>query len=116
MHCSDAVAVTIRSETGIIAAANGFTERGDVRFDRLGIRAAEERITRAANLMAGYAVPPHQRNQQTARRAVHRIDDEAKLGGSQLFPVDQFVDGIEIGRKDIERMDLIRTRRQIWEA
>src|SRR5215469_17736375 len=108
MGRADTVAVAVCSETGMVAAAaNRFAKRPHVRFDRFRIDAAEKRIPRAAYLVTGYAVPPHQRKQEPAGRSVHRIDNEAKPGRSEFFPIDQFVDGIEIGGEDVERVNTI---------
>ena len=57
IHGADAVAVAVGGKAGVVAArAHRVAQRFDVRLDRLGIDAAEQRIARAANFVAGDAV------------------------------------------------------------
>ena len=83
-----------------------------MRLDGFRIHAAKQRIARAANLVARDAVASHHRGEQSARGAVHRIDDKAEIGGAHLFPIHELFDSLEIRRQNIERMNLIGARRQ----
>jgi hypothetical protein len=66
MHGSDAIAISIGGESGIVSAAeNGFAQCCDVGLDGFRVDAAKERIAGAANFLAGDTVTPHQSNQQS---------------------------------------------------
>ena len=113
VHRADAVAVAIRAQPGVILAGeHRAAQRLDVRLDGLGIDAAKQRIARAANFIAGDAVPRHQLAQQSARRAVHRVHDKPEFRGADSLPVHKFVDGFQIRRKNVERLNVVRLRRQ----
>ena len=64
--------------------------------------------------ISSHAMPclRHQFAQQSARRAVHRVHDEPELGRADSVPVHHFLDGFEIRRKNVQRLDAIRLRRQ----
>ena len=88
IHRADAVAVAIGAESGVVAAGEHGAAQGlNVRLDRFWIRAAEERIARAANFIAGDSVAAEKLAEQTARRAVHGVDDEAQAGGGEAIPI-----------------------------
>src|SRR5580704_15994089 len=68
---ADAVADTVGGESDIVfAGEDGCAERIDVRLDRLGMRAAEKRIARAANFVAGDAVALENFREDTGGGAV----------------------------------------------
>src|SRR5207253_7649864 len=54
---TDAVAIPVSAESGVVfSRANGLAQRFDVRLDWLRMHAAETRIARAANFIAGDSV------------------------------------------------------------
>ena len=91
---------------------HGALQRRDVRFDRLGIYAAEKRITRAANFFAGDFVAAEQVAQQSASGAVHGINHEAEFSGAQAVPIHQRVERFQIRRAQIERLEQVGPRRK----
>ncbi len=86
---------------------HGLLQCCDVRFDGLGIYAAEKRIARAANFLAGDFVAAEKFEQQAAPRAVHGINDEAEFRSAQAIPIHQGVESFQIRRADVERMKQI---------
>src|SRR6266436_5461786 len=54
---ADAVPIPVGAETGVVlAGSHGLTQRFDVRLDRFRMHAAETRIARAADFVAGNSV------------------------------------------------------------
>ncbi len=65
---SNTVAVSIGTEAGVVfSGARGLTERFNVRLDRFRVHAAETRVARATNFVAGDAIAPEELRQQTCR-------------------------------------------------
>ena len=108
---ADAVAVAVGAEAGVVfSGAHGLAQRVDVRLDGFGMDAAEARIARAANFVAGDAVAAEKFEEQAGGGAVHGVGDEAKFGVANALPVDEFFDGVEIRSARIERLNQIFAR------
>src|ERR1700726_3938143 len=88
----------------------------DVRFDGFRMRATKERVPRTSNFVAGDAVALEKVGQKARCGAVHGVGDEAKLGGTQAIPIDEFLDGVQVGRARLERMNQIPAWRERWHA
>src|SRR5580704_3788778 len=113
VHRADAVGIAIQREASVeLAFDHGALQRGDVRFNRLGIYATEKRIARAANFFTGDFVAAEQVAQQSASGAVHGINHEAEFRGAQAIPINESVESFEIRRAHIERMKQVGARRE----
>ena len=89
VHRSDAVRVTVESETGVILAPEHcLPKRLHVRLDGLRVHAAEERVAIATDFIRADSVTAQKLEQQPAARPVHRIDHKAKLGRANAVPID----------------------------
>ena len=114
---ADAVAVAVGAEADVVfAGEDGFAERVDVRLDGFGMRAAEKRIARAADFVAGDAVALEDFGQQTGGGAVHRVGDEAKFRLAEAIPVDELFDGLDVRGTRVECLNEIFLRRQRRDA
>jgi len=113
VDCADAIAVAIGGEADIVfAREDGFSERVDVRLDGLGMSAAEKRIARAANFVAGDAVALENFGEDAGGGAVHGVGDVAEFCFTQAIPVDEFFDGFDVGGARVEFVDEIFLRGQ----
>src|SRR5580693_5596951 len=108
---ADAVAVTVSGKAYVVLAGeDGLAERIDVRLDRFGMRAAEKRIARAANFVAGDAVALEDFGEDTGGGAVHGVGNVTKFSFSEAVPVDKFFDGFDVGGARVEFLDEIFLR------
>jgi hypothetical protein len=108
---SDAIGVAIEDESGVILSfQHRPASRFYVRLDRLGIRAAEERVVRRSNFVAFDAVLAEQLAEQAASCAVHRVHDKPEIRGTNALPIDQGIERVQIRRADVERSDRIVPR------
>src|SRR5580693_7444252 len=103
---ADAVAVTVGGESDIVfAGEDGFAERIDVRLDGFGMRAAEKRVARAADFVAGDTVAFENFWEDAGGRAVHGVGDVTKFGFAEAIPVDKLFDGFDVGGARVELLD-----------
>src|SRR5258707_590765 len=110
---ADAVAVSIGTQSRVEFSSEHRLPQGvDVRFDRFRMHAAESRIARAANLVAGDAIAAQQLGQQARGRSMHGIRDEAESRVAKLFPVHQFFEFVEIRLTGFQRLNEIFLRWQ----
>src|SRR5579864_1105090 len=88
IYGADAVAIAISGEPGVVSAiAYRLLQRAKLRFDRLGIHSAKKWIASAANFVAGDAVPREKFAKQSARGAVHRVNEQAEFVTFDAIPV-----------------------------
>src|ERR1700732_1338163 len=100
---ADAIAVTVRAKARVIfSGENRLTQRCDVRFDGFRMRAAEKGIARAAYFVAGDAVALKELGEQSRSGAMHGVEEESKFDFAQEVPIDELLDGVEIGGARIE--------------
>ena len=106
VHRAGAVAVSVGAEAGVVLTGDHRPpQRLHVWLNRFRVAAAEQRIARAADLVAGNAVSRQQFAQQAAGGAMHRVHDEAVPGVAQPAPIDQLLDGFQIRRAHPERLN-----------
>jgi hypothetical protein len=114
---ADAVAVAVGAKAGVVFTREDcLAQRGDVRLDGFGMRAAEERVAGATNLVAGDAVALEEVGQESRCGAVHGVGDEAKFGFTQAVPIDKFLDGIQVGSARLKRLNQILAQWQRRDA
>src|SRR5579871_6282706 len=110
---TDAVTVTVGGEADVVfTGQDGLAKWIDVRLDRLGMRAAEERIVRATDFVAGDAVALENFGKDAGSGSVHGIGDVAELRFAEAVPIDEFLDGLDVGGARVEFLNEIFLRRK----
>ena len=114
---ADAVAVAVSSKADVVLAGeDGLAERIDVRLDGFGVSAAEKRVARAADFIAGDAVALENFGEDTSGGAVHGVGNVSKFRFSEAVPVDKFFDGFDVWCTGIEFLDEVFLRGKRWDA
>jgi hypothetical protein len=114
---ADAVAVAVSGEADVVfAGEDGFAERIDVRLDGFGVGAAEKRIARAADFVAGDAVALENFGEDAGGGAMHGVGDITKFRFAETIPIDEFFDGFDVRGARVEFLDEIFLRGQRRDA
>jgi hypothetical protein len=108
IHGADAIGIAVGGEPEIAdAGADSRSQGAEVLGKRLGMDAAETRIHFRAHLRDVTARALEEGLDDTAPRAVHRVDDEAlRIFGDQVR-VDESSQMIKVRRQRVELLDAV---------
>src|ERR1700732_995577 len=92
---ANAVPVAVGAKAGVVfPREDRLAERIDVLLDRFGMRAAEKRVTGAANFATDDTVAFEDIGKQTRGGAMHGVGDEADVGFAEAVPIDKLFDRV----------------------